>query len=57
MGRECVRSVVVDHSDFLNPSHHVRDTLEQIDVARNIMAAYPDTVGGWHVCSNRSSNT
>lgn len=32
-----------DGPDFLNPSHHVRDTLEQIDVARNLMDAYPDT--------------
>ncbi|CAK9782134.1 microsomal dipeptidase precursor (Dehydropeptidase-I) [Cutaneotrichosporon oleaginosum] len=33
----------IDGPDFLNPSHHVRDTLEQIDVARNLMDRYAGT--------------
>ncbi|GMK60018.1 hypothetical protein CspeluHIS016_0902350 [Cutaneotrichosporon spelunceum] len=33
----------IDGPDFLNPSHHVRDTLEQIDVARNLMDQYSGT--------------
>ncbi|KAK4688450.1 membrane dipeptidase, partial [Tremellales sp. Uapishka_1] len=32
-----------DGEDFLNPSYHVRDTLEQIDVALNLMDKYSDT--------------
>ncbi|BEJ18082.1 hypothetical protein CspHIS471_0703590 [Cutaneotrichosporon sp. HIS471] len=33
----------IDGPDFLNPSHHVRDTLEQIDLARNLMDRYSGT--------------
>ncbi|WOO83680.1 Putative dipeptidase [Vanrija pseudolonga] len=32
-----------DGPDFLNPSYHVRDTLEQIDVALNLIDKYDDT--------------
>ena len=32
-----------DNENFTQPSYRVRDTLEQIDVARNLMEAYPDT--------------
>lgn len=32
-----------DGPDFLNPSYHVRDTLEQIDVTLNLINKYSDT--------------
>lgn len=40
---ECPPDETVDETDFLNASWRVRDTLEQIDVARGVIDKYPDT--------------
>lgn len=40
---ECPKEPVLGQGDFLDPTNSVRDTLEQIDVARLLIDKYPET--------------